>query len=139
MMHDRPLAAAATSDLAAALASDVPDAQVLAGAEVARYLVDGVLPSLAVLPRNVESVTKVMDYARTRGLVVIPWGSGNHIDLGNRPSRADILLDLSELNALIEHQPAELVVTVQAGMTLGSLKAVLAEQGQMLALEPPLA
>jgi glycolate oxidase FAD binding subunit len=38
---------------------------------------------------------------------------------------------------VIDHQPGDLVCTVSADVGLAELQAVLAEQGQMLALDPP--
>lgn len=40
-------------------------------------------------------------------------------------------------SGIVSHEPSELVVTVRAGTPLAELEAVLAEQGQCLAFEPP--
>jgi glycolate oxidase FAD binding subunit len=61
------------------------------------------------------------------------------MDLGNQPRNYDIALDLSALNAVVEHSPQDLVVTVQAGVTIGALNQQLAGHGQFLALDTPLA
>ena len=47
------------------------------------------------------------------------------------------LLDTRTLNGVISYEPTELVVTVGSGMPLAELEALLAEQGQCLAFEPP--
>ena len=47
------------------------------------------------------------------------------------------LLDLSPLTGITSYEPSELVVTARAGTPLAELEAVLAEQGQCLAFEPP--
>jgi glycolate oxidase FAD binding subunit len=41
------------------------------------------------------------------------------------------------LRGIVDHDPAELVVTVRAGTPLAELQAALAAQGQMLPFEPP--
>ncbi len=46
-------------------------------------------------------------------------------------------LDLRPLAGISSYEPSELVVTVRAGTLLGTLEAVLAEQGQCLPFEPP--
>lgn len=46
-------------------------------------------------------------------------------------------LDTRALSGIVSYEPSELVVTVQAGTPLIELEAVLAEQGQCLAFEPP--
>jgi glycolate oxidase FAD binding subunit len=47
------------------------------------------------------------------------------------------LLDSRTLNGVISYEPSELVVTVGSGTPLAELEALLAEQGQCLAFEPP--
>ncbi len=46
-------------------------------------------------------------------------------------------LDMGALCGISSYEPTELVVTVRAGTRLAELEAVLAEQGQCLAFEPP--
>lgn len=46
-------------------------------------------------------------------------------------------LSTVELKGILDYQPSELVVRVLAGTPLADLEKVLAEQGQMLAFEPP--
>ncbi len=45
--------------------------------------------------------------------------------------------DVSAYRGIVAYEPTELVVTVRAGTRLAELEAALAEQGQMLAFEPP--
>ena len=45
--------------------------------------------------------------------------------------------DLSRLDRVVEYQPEDLTITVQAGMTLGALQRVLAAHRQWLPLDPP--
>ncbi len=46
-------------------------------------------------------------------------------------------LDVSGHRGILHYEPTELVVTARAGTPLAELEQVLAEQGQMLAFEPP--
>jgi glycolate oxidase FAD binding subunit len=46
-------------------------------------------------------------------------------------------LHTSSLNGIVDYEPAELVLTVQAGTSLTEVEATLASRGQMLAFEPP--
>ena len=52
------------------------------------------------------------------------------------PRRLDLLLATTGLNRVVEYEPADLTVTVEAGMRFSDLQALLAEQGQFLALDP---
>ena len=47
------------------------------------------------------------------------------------------ILDTRSLSKILAYEPSELVVTVAAGTPLQELEALLAEQGQALAFEPP--
>lgn len=104
-----------------------------------RYTVDGLVPALAVLPESVDDVAAVLRIASDRALATVPWGAGTLMDLGNRPSSYDLALDLTRLNGLVEYSPEDLVVSAQAGITLGALNEHLAQRGQFLALDTPLA
>ena len=90
-----------------------------------------------VRPQSIEGVQDVLRQAHETGLSVIPWGGGTGQDYGGVPRKADILLDLSALNALVAHEYADMTVTVQAGMPLADLQAQLAQHGQFLPLDPP--
>ncbi|MBI4307769.1 MAG: FAD-binding oxidoreductase [Chloroflexi bacterium] len=105
----------------------------------ARCAVDGLLPAVVAVPGSVEEVASVLRAAHEERLAVAPWGGGTQMALGNPPARLDVALDLSRLDAVVEHAPADLTVTVQAGVTLATLNARLARAGQCLPLDPPLA
>ena len=105
--------------------------------DVAAFAVDGLTPQAAVAPDSYEQVVEVMRYAHTEGLAVIPWGGGAHMHTGNVPSRYDIALSLSRLNTVVEHEPADLTATVQAGLTLDELQGHLGGANQLLPLDPP--
>jgi len=47
------------------------------------------------------------------------------------------VLELSSHRGVINYEPSELVITVRAGTPLKEVEAILAEQNQMLAFEPP--
>lgn len=68
-------------------------------------------------------------------------GGGSKSFYGNywaaTPQDGHCLLDMTAYNGIINYQPSELVVTVRAGTSLAALEAELAENGQMLAFEPP--
>ena len=59
------------------------------------------------------------------------------MDLGGPVRRADIVVSLEHLNRVMDHQPANLTVRTQAGISLGSLNQMLEGHGQYLPLDPP--
>lgn len=99
-------------------------------------LVDGVRPSFACAPANETELAEVMRAANESGAAVVPWGGGTRMSLGFPPRAADLVVQTHRLNEIVEYEPADLTVTVQAGMTLAELQARLRAEGQMLALDP---
>src|ERR687883_1494657 len=55
------------------------------------------------------------------------------------PRRLDQIIETTGLNRVVEYEPADLTVTVEAGMRFAELQQRLAEEGQFLALDPPAA
>jgi glycolate oxidase FAD binding subunit len=104
--------------------------------ELSAFAVDGLTPRVAVAPASYEQVAEVMRYAHTEGLAVIPRGNGTHMHIGNVPSRYDIALSLSRLDQVVEHEPTDLTVTCQAGITLDRLQRHLGQHGQLVPLGP---
>jgi glycolate oxidase FAD binding subunit len=99
------------------------------------FAVDGLAPQAIVEPGTYGDVAAIMRYASEAGLAVIPLGGGTKKHIGNLPSRYDIALSLSRLNQMIEHEPADLTVTCQAGMMVGDLQQGLGIHGQRVPLD----
>ncbi len=106
-------------------------------ADLARFAVDGVRPERVVFPGSVPQVQRVMESASARGVAVVPAGFGAHLGLGAPPRQPFLALSLASLNALVDHQPANMTLTAEAGACLTRLQAVVAGAGQWLPVEPP--
>jgi glycolate oxidase FAD binding subunit len=72
-------------------------------------------------------------------LAVAPTGSLTKQRLGGIPRKIDLLLSLERLNRIADYQPADLTVTVEAGVRLADLSAALRREKQMLPLDAPFA
>lgn len=105
--------------------------------EPARYELDGRRPQLAVAPQSVTALQEIVAVASQAGLATVPWGGGTQMGLGNLPRAFDLALDLRKLNAIVQYEPDDLTVAVQAGCTLGELSAKLGAHGQMLPVDCP--
>ncbi len=99
--------------------------------------VDGILPRVLATPRDASELAAVLRYAAEHRLAVIPRGSGTKMALGKPPERADILLSTRALDHVVEYEPQDLTVTVQAGSTLAALQERLGMAQQYLPLDPP--
>src|SRR6185503_906005 len=67
---------------------------------------------------------------------VVPIGAGTQLEFGNPLNRADCVVSLAKLNRITTYNPAELTIHVEAGVTLGTIQAALAENNQALLLDP---
>jgi glycolate oxidase FAD binding subunit len=119
------------------LRSLVGTAHVVSGVDLSPYVIDGRTPEAAISPGSVEEARAVVEIAAAAGVPVIPWGGGTAMNVGNPPAAPAIILGLRRLDRLVEHEPGDLTVTVQAGMTMASLQAALEVRGQWLSLETP--
>jgi glycolate oxidase FAD binding subunit len=119
------------------LRAAVGDAHVLTGVDLSPYVSEGRTPAAAVFPGSVEEVCAVVVAAAAAGIPVIAWGGGTAASVGTPPARPSLVLGLSRLNRLLEHEPGDLTTTVQAGITLGALQTALRARGQWLSLDPP--
>ena len=79
----------------------------------------------------------VVDTAAAEKLAIVPAGGGSMIDLGNRPLAYDVRLAVKGLSQIVERRPADLNVTVGAGVGLNRLNRVLEADGQRVAIDPP--
>lgn len=94
--------------------------------------VDGVSVSEVVTVEKFDDVTDVIRAASASNQVVVPWGGGTHMGLGNVPTRLDLALNLTRLNQVVVYEPDDLTISVQAGCRIGDLHRLLGEHGQML-------
>ena len=101
------------------------------------HVVDGVRPQLVATPSSSAELAAVLACANEHGAAIIPWGAGSGMMLGNVPERYDLALTTARLDRVLEYEPADLVVTVEAGLTLAKLQAMLNEQGQFLPIDGP--
>lgn len=101
----------------------------------AEYAVDGLTPRVALAPASVDEVSTCLAAADAAGLTVVPWGGGTQMGLGNLPASVDVALDLRQLNAIVHHEPDDLTIALEAGVTLGDLNRKLAGDGQMLPVD----
>ncbi len=109
--------------------------ELIVDAEVrARYAVQGVIPEVVARPAAAEQVAGVL--RATPGLAVTPWGAGTRQQLGPLPAALDFVLDVSCLRRVLDFDPASLSISVEAGLSLKELVAVVAPAGLRFPVEP---
>ncbi len=101
------------------------------------YEIDGHLPRAAARVETIADVERVQSVATSQEFAVISIGGRTTLELGMPPRRYDLALDLSGLNQVVEYEPNDFTISVQAGMTLAALQRTLAANGQFLPLDHP--
>ena len=95
------------------------------------------MPRFAASPATVEEASGLLRAAAAHDLAVVPRGGGSKLGWGAPPRRCDLVVDTRALDQVLEHAAGDLVVRVQAGVSLARLGEVLAGAGQQLSLDPP--
>jgi glycolate oxidase FAD binding subunit len=87
-------------------------------------------------PATAEELAKCLREASDARLAVIPVGGGRASQMGDPPERADVELHTRRLDRVLEHSQADMVVSVEAGITLEALQAELHKARQFIPLDP---
>ena len=107
--------------------------------DLAGYAVEGLIPKAAVRPASRSEVAHTLAWAFSQNVTVSPRGGGTLLSLGNTPTTIDLVVELRKLDQILDFQPADLTVTVEAGIHLKNLQETLGQGGMFLPLESPLA
>jgi len=85
----------------------------------------------------IEQFQAQISHAAARQGQTLAIQGGNSKAFYGTATHSDAVLDTRVHSGIDSYEPSELVVTVRCGTPLAELEAVLAEQGQCLAFEPP--
>jgi glycolate oxidase FAD binding subunit len=88
-------------------------------------------------PRGVSEAARLLSaLARDKQRVAFV-GGGTELSLGAPPERIDAVVRTRGLSRIVEYQPADMVMVVEAGVTLAMMQQAAREHRQRLALDPP--
>lgn len=82
-----------------------------------------------VAPTSIEEAAGILGAAAEAGIPTTFWGSGSHRGYGN-PVAAGLVMTSSRLDAIVDWQPDDLTVVVQAGVPIGALEAEIGQRAQ---------
>src|SRR5262245_6237255 len=92
-------------------------ARVLFGAEHAPSMTG--VPALGIAyPKTVDEVAELVRWCAPEGVPIEPAGGCTWLSNGRPPANPPLIVSLRELVAVSDYEPADLVVSVQAGVTL---------------------
>lgn len=88
------------------------------------------------LPATQADLAALLHEAAEKGEAVRAEGGGSKRQWGGPPAKATLLKTLT-LNRVLEYEPRDLTICVEAGVRYRDLIALLAQNKQMLPLDPP--
>lgn len=129
---------ATTSTVLARLAEIVGEANLAANpTELADYAIGALRPSAAVRPGSADETAELVRFAAAEKLGVVACGARTKLDMGLPPRKYDLAIDMTRLDRVVAYDPDDLTLSVEPGISLQGLSAVVAERGQFLPLEVP--
>jgi glycolate oxidase subunit GlcD len=93
--------------------------------------------AVSVEPATADEACEVLRLSASEGWAVVPAGARTWLNVGNPLERAYVIVSTRRMQRIIEHEPADLVASAEAGVTLDALNAELMREGQWLPLDPP--
>ncbi|MGA2796599.1 MAG: FAD-binding oxidoreductase [Thermoguttaceae bacterium] len=86
-------------------------------------------------PADQTEVAAAVRAAYGEKTAVYPIGGGAGLDYGVTPTEPGLGLSLGKLDRLVDYQPDDLTITVEAGMTLAKLSKILVRRKQRLPID----
>jgi glycolate oxidase FAD binding subunit len=99
--------------------------------------IDNVVEIAPVCPSSAEELAATLSTANAQKSSVCLLGSNSKPLMGGPVSQADIYVSTTALDRVLEYEPRDLTVSVQAGMPFLKLQETLAAHKQRIALDPP--
>jgi glycolate dehydrogenase FAD-binding subunit len=96
----------------------------------------GVSPAIVLEPPDVQALGEMLRWASEERRSVVVRGAGTKLAWGKPPARVDAVLSTLKLHSPIDHTAGDLTASLPAGATLAEANALLAREGQRLAVDP---
>ncbi len=93
-------------------------------------------PDIVVFPHSTEDVVKIVQYAKSHYIPIIPFSIGTSLEGQVIPVQGGISLDMTEMNHILEIRPEDFLVRVEPGVTKDQLNAELARYGLFFSVDP---
>jgi glycolate oxidase len=94
------------------------------------------MPDVVVKPITAEEISKILRLANRENIPVTPRGAGSGLSGGAVPVCGGIVLSTERMNKVLEIDPANMMITVEAGIVTNQINAILEEYGLFYAGYP---
>lgn len=88
-------------------------------------------------PANVTELCELIAACSAESQPVYPQGGCTSLNYGGLPSRPGAIVSTKLLSKVIDYPAADMTITVESGMTLEALQAILSTNNQYLPIDPP--
>jgi glycolate oxidase len=118
-----------------------PEAILTSREDLVPYSFDGTaalqqMPIAVVFAQRVEEVSRLLEAANLRGLVIVPRGSGTGLSGGSVPTEGSIVLCLTRMDRIIEVDTRNLTLLAEAGATTLAVAEAAAQAGLFYPPDP---
>lgn len=96
----------------------------------------GSVTQVVLFPRSTEETSRIVQEASRYNLPIVPFGLGTSLEGHVIPLQECVTIDFSEMNAIIDVSPDDLLVTVQPGVTRSQLNRELKKHGLFFSVDP---
>ena len=83
-------------------------------------------PEAVVFPTTTEQISKLMKFAYREEIPVTPRGQGSGLSGGSIPLKRGIVLSMDSMKRMIEFDPNNRLITVEAGFTTADIDPIVA-------------
>jgi glycolate oxidase len=83
------------------------------------------MPEVVVKPANAEEISQIMKLSNREQIPVTPRGAGSGLSGGAVPVYGGIVLSVERMNRVLEIDPQNMMITVEAGIVTNQINAVL--------------
>jgi FAD/FMN-containing dehydrogenase len=94
------------------------------------------LPEIVVVPQDTDEMVKILQVALKYELPIVPFAGGTGMGGGAVAWKGGIMVETKGMNRVLEIDPDNMSVTVQAGITIWELNEHLAPYGLWLPHQP---
>lgn len=92
---------------------------------------------MAFFPSSPEELAALLAEANARSQSITLCGNSTKDRMAGPISASDVTISTTRLNRVLQYEPRDLTISVEAGMSWRELSRILAGHGQMVPLDPP--
>jgi glycolate oxidase FAD binding subunit len=92
-----------------------------------------------VHPATPAALAEALLFAADRRRPIALAGNGSKHRMGGLPAAAEVSISTTALKRVLSYEPDDLTISVEAGLSWSELTQILAENRQMIPLDPPFA